>query len=146
MSSMGHSHSCPKGPPAMPIENRNPATSRYATGYITPYFRLATHLGYVCGVASDTDKPWDARRSDIRNDLAEAIDHLRTLDPIELYISPATIDLLAQVQSDILQIQENPQEDTITTDLQNCCHNLTAAIAKVEYDTTGSMATAGTET
>lgn len=129
----------------MPIENRNPATVRHATGYITPYFRLATHLGYVCGVASDTEKPWDDRRRDIRLDLSEAIAHLSTLEPLDLYISPETIGLLSQVQADIQRIYDAPEEATINTDLQNCCHNLTAAIAKVEFDTTGVTATAGTE-
>jgi hypothetical protein len=128
------------------IQNRNTATERHASGYITPYFRLATHLGYCYGVASNTAMPWDDRKRDISLDLAEALRHISDAREASAYVSIDTCTELQSLYDDILAIQtgEATEEDTLAA-LIAASHNAAYAMSKMEHDMIGYDASAGTE-
>lgn len=128
------------------IENRNTATVRHADGYITPYFRLATHLGYCYGVASNTSIEWATRKTDIASDLREALAHIATARDHSPYVSVDTCTELQTLYNDIDHLQRglDTEEETLAA-LITCSHNATYAMAKLEHDLMGYAATAGTE-
>ena len=128
------------------IQNRNTATERHARGYITPYFRLATHLGYCYGVASNTAMPWDERKRDIASDLAEALRHIDAVQEHSAYVSVDTCTELQSLREDLHDIigDLDNEEETLPA-LITASHNAAYAMAKMEHDMVGYDATAGTE-
>ena len=130
----------------MAIENRNTATERHARGYIAPYFRLSTHLGYCYGVASNTAMPWDERKRDISSDLVEALRHIDSTQEPSAYVSVDTCTELQSLRDDIDHIQRGleTEADTLAA-LLTVSHNAAYAMAKMERDMVGYDATAGTE-
>jgi len=130
------------------MESRSTATERLATGFIAPYIRVATHIGYALAKLNDVaedDDGTDAMR-DIRADLYEARGHLNGTYDSSPFLKTETINDLNLIKTDIETIHaDEATMEEFQLKIQMLAQNLAAAGAMMEFDCTGEPVTEGTE-
>jgi len=135
--------------------NPEPATSTEAVGYMAPYTRVATHIGYcIAWVNSTSDENWlmdditesgspeAATNQLVVDDLKEASLHLaRTAEPLNAFVNQTQVGLMDELRDQLTWLEMNLSRDRseALTELQTLADNLAYAAAEFERHVTGNQ-------
>jgi hypothetical protein len=145
----------------LPLLNPHPPTEQEATGFIAPYIRIATHLGFVIAwVDAMTQEEWENTeaqlntKQDILDELREARQHLIHNEFLSAtaYVKEDTVSLMKTLETQFTELIEllqtttarmvagsNMRSDTILN-LKVLANNIAYAGAQLERSFTGSTA------
>ena len=129
------------------MQTRSTTTHRMATGFIAPYIRVATHIGYALHMVSSTsDDDWTDTHADLRADFREALGHLQEGYADSAFLNPSAIDALRAIRDDIVEcIDTEGTREEMQTALQTLATNIAWAGMLLERAVTGAEVTEGTE-
>jgi hypothetical protein len=137
----------------MTLQRLNPhqAESAEARGYMAPYVRVATHIGYdIAWIGATTDAEWaeppsesTATRDRIREDLAEAHRHLilnSNMDSPSAFVGEAQVGHMLTLKNQVAELQSSLAENRSDAllELQVLADNLAYAAAQYEYHVSGN--------
>lgn len=122
-----------------------------AHGFLAPYIRVATHLGFqIAWLGLTTDEDWAnedsssevATKSRLIFDLQEAKMHVSTAAMVapNAYVSAEMVGLMNRFreQLDELLVDMPTERTTVLTELTTLAHNLAYVAARLERSFTGS--------
>jgi len=135
----------------MTLQPLNSITPDYpeARGFLGPYVRVATHLGYcIAWVSATTDEEWSeplseatATQERVKADLQAARNHLaESSNPATDFVGDEQSNHMAQILMQIVELSDSlPQNRSeAMVDIQTLANNLAYAAAMFEYHVTGN--------
>lgn len=135
----------------MTLQRLNPEspTSVDAIGYMAPYVRIATHVGFcIQWVASTSDEEWAnpneicASEERVCVDLRETLAHLNTnVETLPTaFVNQQQVDRMGAVRGMIINLIDNAPEERheMLSDLQTLADALAYAAACFERSVTGN--------
>ena len=129
------------------MESLSTTTHRMATGFVAPYLRIATHVGYALATVNNaTDDDWEVKREDIRADFREALGHIDNSYDVTPFLNESARDALVSINGNVVEIIDLDGDKTEMQEArQVLASNVAWAGALMERSVTGADVTEGTE-
>ena len=129
--------------------NSTPVELTMARGYMAPYVRVATHLGYcIAWISATSDAEWiapeeesTATRDRVRTDLLECENHLNQTDYVPTaFVGDECDNHMTQIKEQVSELARALPEvrSDALIEVQTLTNNLAYAAASFERHTTGN--------